>query len=336
MDRRWDDFIAVDPRSSVFHRREWLEALALTYNYQPFALTSASENERLTDGAVFCFVSSWITGKRAVALPFSDHCDLLAGAQFTWSELQEWIQVECGNARLNYIEIRPGCSATDEPSRLSCTESYWLHRLDLAPDLDTLYSRLHKNSFQRRIRKAEKEVDYEIGNSEQFLDEFYGLVLKTRRRHQLIPQPKVWFKNLIQCFGDALKIRVARKDGITIAAILTLQHGSKMYYKYGASDDNFHNIGGTSFLFWKLIEESKIQGIREIDLGRSDLDQDGLITFKDRLGAEKHLLRYFRYSRTKDIIHKKSWPVHMAKHVFSILPDFVSPTLGSILYRHIS
>jgi Acetyltransferase (GNAT) domain len=335
VDTRWDEFIGNDPRSSVFHRREWLEALARTYNYQPFALTSASTTERITDGAVFCYVSSWITGNRAVALPFADHCELLTGPCFTVGELQEWFEVECEREHLRYIEVRP-TSSIAQKAGLYCSESYWLHVLDMTPSTGTLYSQLHKNSFQRKIKKAEREgLRCEVGNSDNFLNHFYALMLKTRRRHQLVPQPKAWFKNLIDLFGSAIQIRVVRKARAPIAAILTLQHGSRVYYKYGASDTNFHHLGAMPLLFWTLIEESKAKNLAEVDLGRSDQDQPGLITFKDRLGAKKRLLQYYRYSKAQEAVYKKSWRMSAAKAIFSILPDFISPSVGSILYRHI-
>ena len=34
---------------------------------------------------------------------------------------------------------------------------YWLHQLDLTPDLNTIFSTFHKASIQRKIRRAERE-----------------------------------------------------------------------------------------------------------------------------------------------------------------------------------
>ena len=96
--------------------------------------------------------------------------------------------------------------------------------------------------------------------------------------------------------GRKLDIRVARKDGSAVAAMLTLRHGSSVIYKYGCSNDGVHNSGGIPFLFWKLIEESKMSGANKIDLGRTDCDQEGLIAFKDRLGATRRTLTYYRYT----------------------------------------
>ena len=77
-DSRWKELVERDPRASVFHTVGWLQALHDTYGYTPMAFTTATPGETLRSGAVFCEVKSWITGRRLVSLPFSDHCGLLA------------------------------------------------------------------------------------------------------------------------------------------------------------------------------------------------------------------------------------------------------------------
>src|SRR5262249_12505979 len=115
------------------------------------------------------------------------------------------------------------------------------------------------------------------------------------RRHQLLPQPRNWFRNLFERMSDKIEISVARKNGAAVAAILSLSHRATVVYKYGCSDEKHHNLGGMPFLFWKLIERSKATGAETLDFGRSDLDNEGLMTFKDRFGAKRKALTYYRY-----------------------------------------
>ncbi len=214
--------------------------------------------------------------------------------------------------------------------------SYWFHELDLSPSLDQMFGQLHKNSFQRKVQRAEREgLSYESGRSEQLINEFYRLLMRTRRRQQLLPQPRAWFKNLLECMRDKLRIRVARKDGTPVAAILTMHHGSSAVYKYGCSDEKFHNLGGMPFLFWKLVEESKASGAEKIDLGRTDLTNDGLIAFKDRLGASKRLLTYCRYAKTAKQGVAALSDSQALRQFFSLLPETVCSAAGRILYRHL-
>src|SRR5450759_5245704 len=78
-DLRWAELVDKHPRSSVFHTVAWLEALHRTYRYQPIVYTTSPPGSSMEDGLVLCRVTSWITGRRLISLPFSDHCDPLCG-----------------------------------------------------------------------------------------------------------------------------------------------------------------------------------------------------------------------------------------------------------------
>jgi lipid II:glycine glycyltransferase (peptidoglycan interpeptide bridge formation enzyme) len=179
-------------------------------------------------------------------------------------------------------------------------------------------------------------MEYEVGRSKQLLDEFYRLLLITRRRHRAIPQPRAWFRNLIESMGDKLQIRVVRKDRNPIAAMLTLRHRATIIYKYGCSDQRFHSLGAMPLLFWRLIEESRNSGGQRIDLGRSDLDNDGLITFKEKFGTARRLLTYYRYPRPEREERIRRWDSRAVRQFFSILPDTALSTAGKLLYRHLA
>ena len=89
------------------------------------------------------------------------------------------------------------------------------------------------------------------------------------------------------------------------------------------------------YLFWRLIEESKASGAEEIDFGRSDLDHEGLIAFKDRFGTTRRLLTYYRYPKTESLEAAAIRHSHAIRRLFSLLPDAVFSTVGRVLYRHI-
>ncbi len=94
-------------------------------------------------------------------------------------------------------------------------------------------------------------------------------------------------------------------------------------------------MAGMPFLFWKLIEESKTSDAAEIDFGRSDLDNKGLITFKDRFGTTRRSLRYFRYSRIRGTEKVSTLSSQAIRSVFAVLPASILPMAGRVLYRHI-
>jgi CelD/BcsL family acetyltransferase involved in cellulose biosynthesis len=324
------------PNASVFHQRGWLEALARSYGYEPYVLTSAPFGQPLENGIVVCRVTSWMTGTRLVSLPFSDHCEPLLREGDGIEEFARWMRETCDRQRWRYVELRPLLGDYHGWDNLQPSSSYWFHELDLRPNLDEIFARLHRNSFQRKVHRAEREqLCHEQGHSERLLTEFYGLLSRTRKRHQLFPQPRAWFRNLLECMGDKLQVRLARKGAAPIAGILTLRHGSNVVYKYGCSDERFHNLGGMPFLFWKLVEESKASGAEKIDFGRTDLSNTGLIAFKDRLGTKRKLLTYYRYAKTRKHGLSSLRDSRAIRQLFSFLPETVSSAAGRMLYRHL-
>ena len=341
-DPRWGAFVRKHPRSSIFHTPGWLEALRQTYGYEPVAMTTSSPGEEVHDGIVFCRVNSWLTGNRLVSLPFSDHCDPLVDDSANLNAMLAALKPESLKHKSRYVELRPLSALDSGPSHFSPGQTYCFHQIDLTPSLDTLFGNCHKDSTQRKIRRAEREgLVYEEGRSQQLLDIFYRLLILTRRRHQVPPQPKRWFETLIACCGEALKIRVASKDGQPTAAILTLRHMDTLVYKYGCSDARFSNLGGMHLLFWRSIQEARAEGLRVFDLGRSDHDNQGLITFKDRWGGSRSELTYSRYSDTQaspKTLAKKTgndWKERVTKSVFTHMPDRLLHSVGSMLYRHV-
>jgi CelD/BcsL family acetyltransferase involved in cellulose biosynthesis len=340
-DPRWAELVDRHPGASVFHTVAWLEALQRTYGYQPVAYTTSAPGARLEDGQVFCKVESWITGRRLISLPFSDHCEPLLGDAPDAAAFPTALEQTLRREKLRYIEIRPLQPLAAATDLCRPAQSYAFHQIDLRPDLAALFGNCHRSSTQRKIQRAEREgLIYETGRSEALLDAFWNLLLITRRRHGIPPQPRNWFRNLIRSFGDALQIRVAYRDGQPLASILTLRRKDTLVYKYGCSDARFNNLGGTQLLFWRAIEEAKRDGLRVFDLGRSDSGNAGLIEFKNRWGAARSTLTYMRISasppRGMAGDAGAGWPRRIAKTVLARVPDRLLCMIGSALYRHIA
>jgi CelD/BcsL family acetyltransferase involved in cellulose biosynthesis len=108
-------------------------------------------------------------------------------------------------------------------------------------------------------------------------------------------------------FGADLKMRVAFKNGVPIASILTLSHKKTVTYKYGCSDARLHPLAGMALLFWNTIQQAKAAGCEKLDLGRSDSSNEGLTAFKEHLGGIRSGLYESLWART--IAGRKQHPI---------------------------
>jgi len=339
-DSRWDAFVGRHPQATVFHSSAWLQALTRTYGYRPVAYTTSPIGHDLQNAIVFCDIESWLTGRRLVSLPFSDHCEPLLDSEDCLRPLAAALEQDSEREGWRFIEIRPIKSFSLPTSLHHSRICYSFHELALTPDLETLFRNCHKGSIQRKIRRAERErLAYREGATEYLLECFYELFTLTRKRHSVPPPPRRWFVNLIECFGAALKIRVAFLDHQPVAAIITIRHKSTLVYKYGASDPRYRNLGSMHLLLWTSIREAKDCRLGSFDLGRSDLYQRGLAIFKSRWGAAQSTLSYSRYGISENLKHvldlSSDWKSRAARLVMAHLrPDLLS-SIGGALYRHV-
>jgi hypothetical protein len=331
-DRRWNNFVERHPRSSVFHRAEWLRALKWAYGYEPATISSCSPDSLLTNAIVFCRVRSPWTGNRLVSLPFSDHCEVLANSAREAGFLMSHLRSLVDGRNWTYAEVRPLSSSPWAEKWLAPDSSYFLHKLDLRPDEKELFAGLHHSCVRRKIHRAQREA-LRCDQGTSLLPQFYKLMQMTRRRHGLPPQPLKWFRSLADSFGDRLKIRIASKGDIPVAGILTLSHRKTMIYKYACSDARFQSLGGNALLLWKTICEAKAEGFEELDLGRSYMSDAGLVAFKERWGAARSMLTYQRYPV---VAHKPAaaWTTRAMMRMASMAPNTVLTLAGDLLYRH--
>jgi hypothetical protein len=333
VDVRWPELLARHPAASIFHTPAWLGALRTTYGYQPLVFTT-SDGSELSDGMVFCEIDSWLTGKRLVSLPFSDHCQPLAEGR-SLKAILDFLHRSRAAERWKYIELRPVSdeSMLGSQNHVSSSECFRLHSIDLRPDVELIYRGFHDNCVRRKIKRAQREkLVYECGRTAEILEKFYQLLLLTRRRHKLPPQPVAWFRSLLQSFGEDISIHLLSKEDHPIASIITVGYKKVLVYKYGCSDARFHNLGGMPLLFWNAIQQAKRLGAEEFDLGRSGYDDPGLIAFKEHLGATGSELTYYRSGGQGVQKHSSAgW----ARQMVSRLPDSLLTGTGRVLYRHL-
>ena len=116
--------------------------------------------------------------------------------------------------------------------------------------------------------------------------------------------------------------------------MLTLVHGPRVVYKYGGSDTRLNALGGMPFLFWKIIQDAKQRGAYELDLGRSDCDDSGLIAFKEHLGAHRSPLTYWR-SPAGTVAANGGRVMQSARRAFLRLPGAMRRPAARFLYRHL-
>lgn len=331
----WDSQLAEQnhPERSFFHSSAWANVLIETYGYKPFYFVT-DDPSALHSILPLMEVNSALTGKRAIALPFTDDCAPLCANKIGFKELFR-NAIELGKLRgWKYLEFRGGQRFF---TRTQPSLSFYGHRLDIPSDENLFFGQL-KSAIRRAIRKAEKSgVRVEISGNFDAIKSYYSLHCRARKRHGLPPQPFSFFKCIQKhVLEKNLGIVVlARWRKIPIAGAVFFFTGGHAIYKFGASDEAYQHLRGNNLVFWEAIQWLSRCGAKKLDLGRTSIANEGLRRFKLGWNADEQKIEYFRFSlQQKKFISTGDESSGWHNKVFRTLPLSMSRMIGRALYRH--
>jgi hypothetical protein len=117
-----------------------------------------------------------------------------------------------------------------------------------------------------------------------------------------------------------------------VAAAVFLAWNGNLIYKFGASDPAAWAARPNNLLFWEVIRSAVENGDRTLDFGRTDLDQEGLRTFKSGWGAAEEPLTYSYVSTGRPPSGPPRSPSVLSAAIRSS-PSWFGRLLGELLYR---
>jgi CelD/BcsL family acetyltransferase involved in cellulose biosynthesis len=286
-DPRWRGFADAHPERSVFHAAEWSSLLAGTYGYDAFAVI-ATERGKTIAGAPFLSVGT-LFRRRWSSLPFTDQCAPL-GDPTAIEHFVRALPAQIVRARVASVELRSDLSnVTGELVAVG-----FHHELSLQGGTAAVVDRIAP-AHLRNVRRAEGHgVEVSIANDDEAMEAFYALHVRTRRRLGIPVQPVRFFRQLSRLLirpglGFIATAHLGRQP---LAAAVFLYSGSRLIYKYGASDEREWQHRPNDLLFHAVIAKACTWGLTAVDFGRTDDGDLGLRRFKSSWGATETELRY--------------------------------------------
>lgn len=330
----WDEEVAQLPGAGFFHTSAWARVLAETHDYTPLYLVLKTGN-RLSAVLPLMEVSSWVTGCRAISLPFTDAVEPLGMNSETWARLYAAARHLASERSWKYLEFHGGGPwlAPAPPAT-----RFYKHVLQLRPDATSLFAGCDE-AVRKAVRKAERSaLTVAFSKEEASLREFFELFCRTRRKHGAPPQPYRFFNSirehvLQRGYGW---IVLARQGTRPVAGSIYLHAGRSALYKFGASDERVQHLRGNNLVMWSAIQRYASEGFATFDFGRTSLGNEGLRKFKASWGVDESLLDYWRLDlRTENFVTVPDRAESSQAVLFRTLPLSLSRLIGSVAYRHI-
>ncbi len=336
------DLQALAPSADTFAcDQRWLDLLQRRYGFSMTTLTTTDATGVLTGFLPVCALSSPLTGRRVVSLPFSDVVPLVAADERSANQLVDQAIALANEHRARYLELRTGVNdalANRDDFAASAMYVRWL--TPLGADTDAMFSRL-KKPVQRQVRPARKlGVTVRQGQTADDVAVYHRLHLLTRtRKHGMPAQSKRYFEDLWETFGadERVKFMLAEHEGQPIAGMVLIASGSGVRYAYGASDERFLALAPNNLLMWESMVWAAEHGYTAFDMGRTALDNTGLMEFKKGWGAISEPLPYYYHPKIAGLAStsEHSWKYLALTTCWKRLPLPVADRLGGVLYKHL-
>jgi CelD/BcsL family acetyltransferase involved in cellulose biosynthesis len=332
-DPRWRAFVASRPEATAFHDPAWAEMLAECYGYRSFALAIADNRGELLAGLPFIETTSLRRTRRWTSLPFTDVCQPLATAKGAADALAGTLEQARAEGGVQRLEVRselsgPGAASSSQALR---------HVLDLDQDEAVVFRRLSRSQVQRNVARAHREgVVVRFGENRADLDEtFFHLQIQTRRRLGVPIQPRrfytlLWDRMLEPGRGFLL---LAYAGDTAVAGAVYLRSPNTLTFKFGASLKAYWPLRANPLIFWTAIQHGCASGAETLDFGRTELQHEGLRTFKRHWGTRELPLSYTVFG----VGSERPSPSLARSALGSVIrhsPLFVCRAVGASLYKY--
>ena len=210
---------------------------------------------------------------------------------------------------------------------------------------DRLWSALASGARQNIRRSRRSGVTVEVRHDLNAVAHYHRLHLGLRKaKYRLLAQPWEFFAALHQHFGpDRLRVVLARLDERPelgpVAGVILLRHGDWGYYKLNASTEAGWSVRANDAVMWEAMVQARRWGCRWFDFGVSDLDQPGLIRYKNKYATGKGEVVVMRRDGEGEA---KPWSARLVDQSLPMLtrlltaprcPDVVGAQASRVLYR---
>lgn len=287
-DPRWDRFVAQHPDATVYHLAAWSEIISDAFRFEPWYLAVEGDDDELRGVMPLMARKTPVRGSILVSLPWLRAGGPLAADTEAEAEL-----------------LKAACALADEQGRRLTLDSAYGELDRAAPGLvrvprvptwiadlpegqegtpDWLAAR-SKNIRRGVKRAADRGVTVRVSDSEDDLRTFFGMYLRTMRKHRSLPRPWRQLSSARRLLGpEIFRLFVAEKDGGQLAGGVFHVFGETMDLLYNASDDRALEHRPNHALYSEVVAWGAENGVRKLDFGGAPVDSS-LANFKAQWGG---------------------------------------------------
>ena len=193
-----------------------------------------------------------------------------------------------------------------------------------------------RNKVRNCIRKAERSgLKVHIGKD--CLSEFYDVVADNMHSKGAPTYGFSFISEVVHEFGEDSEVITLRLNEEIIAELLLLFHKKTAYIPFASSRPGTLHMSPNNLLYWQIIYQSCLRGMKILDFGRSQRDS-GSLQFKLGWGAEIAPQPFLIYSRdgVNPPLNSKKNQIDVVVYTLQRLPRPIADRVGPVICRQVA
>jgi FemAB-related protein (PEP-CTERM system-associated) len=284
----WEPYVLAHPEATVDHSWAWRSIFEEVFGHRTAYLAARR------DGAVvgvlpLVLFQSRLFGRAVISLPFLNYGGLLADDESAAAALSAEATQIGRQFKAAHVELR---HQRAQLAPAPCRQHKLRLTRALAATVDGLWADTDRK-VRNQVRKAQKENLTAVSGGVELLGEFYDVFARNMRDLGTPVYPRGLFTETLRVFGSAARVHVVRGGGRAMAAAVALTFRDTVLVPWASSLREFRPLCPNMLLYWSMLEEATVNGLRVFDFGRSS-PNGGTHQFKLQWGASEAPL-YWEY-----------------------------------------
>jgi len=288
------DFLAGQPDATLFHRPEWLDAVAAGCGHTVYYLLAVAAGNRVTGILPLVHLRSRLFGSALISSGFGVGGGILAEdatagellAQRAWS-LGE--QLGCPQ-----LELRGG----PVPDGFTSVEGVYAGFARELPASEEAILKAIPRKQRAEVRRSKTfGLSVTVGRSREERQAHYRVYSESVRNLGTPVFPRALFDAMLDSFADDADVLTISKDGCPVASVLSFYDRGTVYPYWGGGTKEARALRANELLYFELMRHAAARGCTRFDFGRSKIGT-GAYAYKKNWGFEPEPLSYAVRTRT--------------------------------------
>jgi serine/alanine adding enzyme len=330
--KEWDQYVANNNATSIYHHTRWREVIHTCFRHETFYYYSKNSTGNINGILPLVRLRSRLFGDFLVSMPYFNYGGAVADHPIIEQKLIETANTLAEELGIHHVEYRDDIARGGFPAR---TDKVCM-LLTLPGDEKELWSSF-TSKLRAQIKRPQREALDILSGGIEYLDDFYKVFSHNMRDLGTPVYSIFFFRKILSSYTKNTSIIVIRLDGRPVAACFLIGDRNVLEIPWASSLKEANHLSVNMLLYWEALRFAIRNEYSFFDFGRSTIDS-GTFRFKKQWGAKPKQLHwhYWLKNSTKiPLLNPNNTKYKLMIEIWKRLPIRFTTLLGPLIVKNL-